>query len=183
MATTKAAVSAASKGRAHKVATEATTEATTKATKKTVVKKAPTKTASKTAGRAASKAAPPQAVPPKAPRKTAQSIKPAVRKTATRQSDPIAEPKTPAKALSAGKTKTLRGRSVFLVQTTTAGVTVRTAWLSEDKKLMEMPAVFPDVDYALNLLDDLRTQVLKHFSKAAQVGVKAMAQQDTGQAG
>lgn len=72
---------------------------------------------------------------------------------------------------------TLRGRSVFLVQTTAAGVTVRTAWMSEDKKLMDMPAVFPDVNYAINLIDDLKRQVLKHFSQAAQVGGQVIAQQ------
>lgn len=72
---------------------------------------------------------------------------------------------------------TLRGRSVFLVQTTSAGVTVRTAWLSEDKSLREMAAVFPDVNYAIHLIDDLKREVLKHFSQAAKVGVQAIASQ------
>jgi hypothetical protein len=66
---------------------------------------------------------------------------------------------------------------VFLVQTTSAGVTVRTAWMSEDKTLRDMPAVFPDVNYAVNLLDDLKQQVLKHFSQAAQIGAQAIATQ------
>jgi hypothetical protein len=75
-----------------------------------------------------------------------------------------------------GKT-TLRGRSVFVVQTTNKGVVVRSAWLSEDRKLREMPAVFPEVDYALAIIDDLRKQVLKHFSQAARVGARAIASQ------
>lgn len=72
---------------------------------------------------------------------------------------------------------TLRGRSVFAVQTTGAGVMVRTAWLGEDNRLLEMPAVFPDMMYALSVLDDLRQQVIQHFSQAAQVGAQVIANQ------
>ena len=71
----------------------------------------------------------------------------------------------------------MRGRSVFVVQTTSKGVVIRPAWLSEDKKLTEMPAVFPEVGYALAVIDDLRKQVLEHFSRAAQVGARAIAGQ------
>jgi hypothetical protein len=66
---------------------------------------------------------------------------------------------------------------VFVVQTTQAGVVVRSAWLSEDNKLQEMPAVFPSVEYAVNVLDDLKRQVLKHFERAAQVGTQVIASQ------
>ncbi len=72
---------------------------------------------------------------------------------------------------------------VFSVETTAAGVVVRTAFLTEENKLLNMPAVFPDLVYEINVIDDLKRQVMLHFSQAAQAGVKAMAQQDTGQSG
>lgn len=72
---------------------------------------------------------------------------------------------------------TMRGRSVFTVETTPAGVVIRTAWMSEENKLMEMPAVFPDMLRALNVLDELRQQVIQHFSQAAQVGSQVIFNQ------
>lgn len=72
---------------------------------------------------------------------------------------------------------TMRGRSVFAIETTGAGVMVRTAWLGEDNRLLEMPAVFPELTYALNVVDDLRQQLIQHFSQAAQVGAQVIAQQ------
>lgn len=37
----------------------------------------------------------------------------------------------------------IRGRAVFAVDTSAAGIVIRTAFLSEQGQLMEMPAVFP----------------------------------------
>lgn len=71
----------------------------------------------------------------------------------------------------------LTGRSVFLVETVAAGVAVRTLFLTEDQKLLEMPAVFPDLNYALNQIEELRRTVLQHFSQAAQVGAQIIAAQ------
>ena len=71
----------------------------------------------------------------------------------------------------------LTGRAVFAIETTAAGVVVRTAFLTEDQRLLDMPAIFPDVVYALNVIDDLRRQVTQHFSKAAQVGAQVIANQ------
>jgi|GEM_PF-6237836 len=151
---------------------------------KTAVAKAPTKaavkTATKTAGKAPGKPAAKVATktPTKSPVKRA-----AGKATGAASSAPAVATKTASTQAAGsanqgqGKSLTLRGRSVFLVQTTSAGVTVRTAWMSEDKSLREMPAVFPDVNYAVNLLDDLKQQVLKHFSQAAQVGAQAIATQ------
>lgn len=171
---------------------------------KTVVAKAPTKAAVKTATKTASKTAnkapgkPAAKVATKAATKVATKV---ATKTATKVPTKSPVKRAAGKATGAassaaavatktastqaagsanqgqGKSLTLRGRSVFLVQTTSAGVTVRTAWMSEDKSLREMPAVFPDVNYAVNLLDDLKQQVLKHFSQAAQVGAQAIATQ------
>jgi hypothetical protein len=112
--------------------------------------------------------------------------KSATKKIATRKTAPKAAPpkKAPVKkvtpkatTIAANDRKTMRGRSVFVVQTTSKGVVIRPAWLSEDKKLTEMPAVFPEVGYALAVIDDLRKQVLEHFSRAAQVGAQAIASQ------
>lgn len=69
------------------------------------------------------------------------------------------------------------GRAVFAVETTAAGVVVRTAFLTEDNKLLNMPAVFPDLVYAMNVIDDLKRQVMQHFSQAAQVGAQVIANQ------
>ena len=133
----------------------------------------------------------------KATKKVAKSVAKTATKTTTKTTTKAAGEGTAARAPSARKASarkattpastksspsptekvTLRGRSVFLVQTTSAGVTVRTAWLSEDKSLREMAAVFPDVNYAIHLIDDLKREVLKHFSQAAKVGVQAIASQ------
>lgn len=69
------------------------------------------------------------------------------------------------------------GRSVFVVNTTPAGISVQTALLTEDNNLMNMPAVFPDVDYALAQIDELRRLVSQHFSQAAQLGGQVLASQ------
>lgn len=71
----------------------------------------------------------------------------------------------------------LTGRAVFAVETTAAGVVVRTAFLTEDNRVLDMPAIFPDMVYALNVIDDLRRQVMQHFSQAAQVGAQVIANQ------
>ena len=138
--------------------------------------KAPAKTATKTASKATSKTATKTA--------TKTVTKPVTKTPTKRVTNQTTDAASSAPAGTAGsanqeqgKSLTLRGRSVFLVQTTSAGVTVRTAWMSEDKSLRDMPAVFPDVNYAINLLDDLKQQVLKHFSQAAQVGAQAIATQ------
>lgn len=76
----------------------------------------------------------------------------------------------------------LTGRSVFLVETVAAGVAVRTLFLTEDQKLLEMPAVFPDLNYALGQIEELRRAVLQHFSQAAQVGAQVIAAQQAANA-
>ena len=80
-------------------------------------------------------------------------------------------------AAGAESGQTLTGRSVFLVETVAAGVSVRTLFMTEDQKLMEMPAVFPDLSYAMAQIDELRRAVLQHFAQAAQVGAQVIAAQ------
>ena len=69
------------------------------------------------------------------------------------------------------------GRSVFAIETTAAGVVVRTAFMTEDNRLLDMPMVFPDAMYAFNVIDDLKRQVAEHFGRAARVGAQVIAQQ------
>ena len=169
---TKSTATSTKTARAKESATKSATKPATKTAVKTAVKTAPKPAAKSAAKRAAKTTAPVTAKT--ATKATTKTPSKTSAKTTTQARTKPAASKTTGQA-PANKPTTLRGRSVFLVQTTQAGVVVRTAWLSEDKKLSEMPAVFPNVDYAVNLIDDLKRQVLKHFSQAAQVGAKAIA--------
>ncbi len=133
--------------------------------------------------RPAAKAAPAKKAPAKktpavkAAATKAAPAKTATKKTASAPTKKVAKQSAKSAQTPAQKSVTMRGRSVFVVQTTAKGVVVRSAWLSEDQTLREMPAVFPEVNYALAVVDDLRKQILKHFSQAAQVGARAIASQ------
>lgn len=85
-----------------------------------------------------------------------------------------AEQGTPADAV---KPTSYTGRSVFAVETVAAGIAVQTALLTEDNQVMLAPAVFPDVGYALQQIDELRQMVLDHFTRAAKVGTQMLADQ------
>ncbi|MCD8505373.1 MAG: hypothetical protein LRY53_09240 [Burkholderiaceae bacterium] len=89
----------------------------------------------------------------------------------------VADAAAPAAADAAQQNVNVTGRSVFAVETTAAGVVVRTAFLTEENRLLDMPAVFPNMIYAMNVIDDLRRQVMQHFSQAAQVGAQVIANQ------
>jgi hypothetical protein len=69
------------------------------------------------------------------------------------------------------------GRSVFLVETTAAGIAIQTALLSNDGRLLQAPAVFPDVEYAFAQIEELRRLVSRHFSEAARLGAQLVAAQ------
>ena len=71
----------------------------------------------------------------------------------------------------------VKGRSVFIVETTPAGIAVQTALLTEGDKLISMPAIFPDVQYAFDQIDELKRLVSQHFSQAAQLGAQVVEQQ------
>ena len=68
-------------------------------------------------------------------------------------------------------------RGVFVIDTVAAGVAVRTAFLAEDGRLIESPAVFPDLMYAMAQIDELRQLVINRFAEAAQIGSQLIAQQ------
>jgi hypothetical protein len=76
----------------------------------------------------------------------------------------------------------ITGRAVFVVDTSGAGIVVRTGFLSEQGQLLDMPAVFPDLSYALNQIDHLRQLVIDRFTQAAQVGIQVIAAQQQAQA-
>jgi hypothetical protein len=88
-------------------------------------------------------------------------------------SDTNTPPVTPTEAPDAP----VRGRSIFMVETVAAGVAVRTGFMTEDGRLLDMPAVFPDPAYALAQIDELRRLVSGHFAQAAQVGAQVIAAQ------
>ena len=76
----------------------------------------------------------------------------------------------------------LVGRAAFVVDTSAAGIVVRTAFVSETGQVLEIPAVFPDLGYALQQIDHLRQIVIDRFAQAAQVGVRVIAAQAQGNA-
>lgn len=78
--------------------------------------------------------------------------------------------------------ESVTGRSVFIVETTGGGVAVQTAFLTQDEKIIQLPAIFPTVEYAYEQIDALRRLVGQHFAQAAQVGAQVIAQQAVGRA-
>lgn len=71
--------------------------------------------------------------------------------------------------------ETLTGRSVFSVEITPEGVMVKTRFLTEDGKVLDLPAVFPSPDYALAQIDELKTLVSQKFAEAVRLSGQAMA--------
>lgn len=72
-------------------------------------------------------------------------------------------------------TEKVTGRSIFVIETIAEGIRVQTAFLTEDSKILQMPAIFPEQQYALVQIDHLREAVIQHFSEAAKVGAKVIA--------
>jgi hypothetical protein len=76
--------------------------------------------------------------------------------------------------------ESVEGRAVFSVETMSAGVAVLTIFLANDGRTIPMPAVFPDLEYALDQIEALRKIVIQQFGRAAQIGFQSLAaeQQD-----
>ncbi len=72
------------------------------------------------------------------------------------------------------QTVTITSRAVSATETTAAGVVVSTAFLTKNNEPLDMPAVFPDLSYAIDVVDDLKRQIMQHFSEAARVGAKVI---------
>lgn len=71
--------------------------------------------------------------------------------------------------------QSIKGRAVFATEITASGVAVSTAFLAEDGRVFALPAVFPDLQYALSQIDELRQMVMNQFSQMAQVGGQVIA--------
>ena len=90
----------------------------------------------------------------------------------TKAQTPVAQPQA-----AANPGENISGRGVFVIETVAVGVAVRTAFLAEDGRLLDMPAVFPDMMYAMAQIDELRQHVARRFAEAAQIGSQVIAQQ------
>ena len=90
----------------------------------------------------------------------------------TKTQSPSAEPQA-----AANPGENISGRGVFVIETVAVGVAVRTAFLAEDGRLLDMPAVFPDMMYAMAQIDELKQHVSRRFAEAAQIGSQVIAQQ------
>jgi len=70
----------------------------------------------------------------------------------------------------ASQSEQIQGRSIFIVETTASGIQVKTGFLAEDGRVLELPAIFPTQEYALSQIDELRKIVIQHFAQAQQSG-------------
>ncbi len=77
---------------------------------------------------------------------------------------------------SSDESEQIQGRSIFIVETTSSGVAVKTAFMAEDGRVPLLPTIFPTQKYALSQIEELRNVVIKHFAQAAQVGAQVIAQ-------
>lgn len=66
-------------------------------------------------------------------------------------------------AEEAGASQPITGRGVFAVRTLGAAVSVEAAFLAEDGNVLRLPAVFPNRQYAIEQIDELRALVNRHF--------------------
>ncbi|MDH6242197.1 hypothetical protein M2125_002017 [Polynucleobacter sphagniphilus] len=64
----------------------------------------------------------------------------------------------------------IQGRSIFIVETIASGIQVKTGFLAEDGRVLELPGIFPTQEYALSQINELRKIVIQHFAQAQQAG-------------
>lgn len=64
-----------------------------------------------------------------------------------------------------GLDQPVTGRSVFAVRTLGTAVSVESVFIKEDGDALRLPAVFPDRQYALSQIDELRQIVSQHFDE------------------
>lgn len=69
-----------------------------------------------------------------------------------------------------GADQSITGRGVFAVRTLGTAVSVEAAFLAESGEVMRLPAVFPNREYALEQIDELRALVNRHFDDIAKQG-------------
>ena len=73
--------------------------------------------------------------------------------------------------MSKANSQKIEGRSIFIIETTAAGVKVQTGFLANDGQVHAMPAVFPTLQYALQQIDELKAHVINHFTEASVVSI------------
>ena len=71
-----------------------------------------------------------------------------------------------------GLDRPVTGRGVFAVRTLGSAVSVEAAFLAEDGNVLRLPAVFPNREYALAQVDELRQIVNQHFDELDALAVK-----------
>ncbi len=64
-----------------------------------------------------------------------------------------------------GLDQPVTGRSVFAVRALGTAVSVESVFIKEDGDVLRLPAVFPDRQYALSQIDELRQIVDQHFDE------------------
>jgi hypothetical protein len=84
---------------------------------------------------------------------------------------------TSVSAVDAPAQDNIQGRGAFIVEITAAGVAVASTVLTEDGRALAMPAIFPNLGYALSQIDEMRAMVIRHFEQASQIGAQVIAQQ------
>lgn len=59
----------------------------------------------------------------------------------------------------------ITGRGIFAVRTLGQAVSVESAFLVEDGNVLRLPAVFPNRQYALEQVEELRQLIHRHFDE------------------
>lgn len=70
-----------------------------------------------------------------------------------------------------GLDRPVTGRGVFAVRTLGTAVSVESAFLEGSGKVLRLPAVFPNREYALQQIDELRQIVSQHFDDIEKLTV------------
>lgn len=71
-----------------------------------------------------------------------------------------------------GLDQAVTGRGVFVVRTLESAVSVEAGFLVEDGNVLRLPAVYPNRQYALDQIDELKTLINRHFDEIEKsVGV------------
>ena len=152
-----------------KVAAKSPTKPAVKAAVKPAPKpilKTPQKTMTKTAPKAATKTTPKVATKPATKTVLGQ---PTVSTAPVQAINEGAQMTQSNQAVEdAGASQPITGRGVFAVRTLGAAVSVEAAFLAEDGNVLRLPAVFPNRQYAIEQIDELRALVNRHFDDLDQ---------------
>lgn len=120
----------------------------------TIKTRTPSKTAAKPVKKVTAKAVPTKTVAKKKITKREEVMKLEAEQVTEAQSQGQAVPQND---------QPITGRGVFAVRTLGDAVSVEAAFLAEDGNVLRLPAVFPNREYALQQIDELRQIVNKHF--------------------